>query len=339
MIQIDGSVGEGGGQIVRSSLSLSIITGKPFMIERVRANRQKPGLLNQHLTALKAAKAISDAEVDGATLGSSFFSFSPKSVIPGEYRFSIGTAGSTTLVFQTLLPPLMIADQPSVIHLEGGTHNPMAPPYEFLTDTFLPLLERMGIRVEGKLDTYGFYPRGGGALTFKIEPNLNPRALHLNEKGIISAVEAKAVVVNLPDSIAERELDTVKSVLGRLDKRQVCEVKKGISPGNFVIVQVRAHELVETFTALGERGKRAEAVAEEAAKEAEVYLEHSAPVGEHLADQLLLPMALAGEGSFVTAILSSHTTTNIEVIQKFLDVDITTTRLDSGMWKVNVQKV
>ncbi len=339
MIEIDGSLGEGGGQIVRSSLSLSIITGKPFAISRIRANRQKPGLLNQHLTAVNAAKTISDAEVEGAYLGSSWFSFSPQSVNPGEYNFSIGTAGSTTLVFQTVLPPLMITSESSVVHLAGGTHNPMAPPFEFLTDTFLPLLNRMGVTVEASLSAYGFYPRGGGSLTFKIAPNPQLSALHLNEKGVISAIEARAVVVKLPDSIAYRELRTIKSVLNRLDKRNILEIKDGVSPGNFVLVQVMAEELVETFTALGERGKRAEAVAEEAAREAKDYLEHDAAVGEHLADQLLIPMALAGEGSFVTAILSSHTTTNIDVIQKFLDVDITTSRLASGMWKVDVQKL
>lgn len=338
MIEIDGSVGEGGGQIVRSSLALSIITGKPFQIMRVRANRQKPGLLNQHLTALHAAVEISGAQTSGVRLGSSSFLFSPGRLRAGNFRFDIGTAGSTTLVFQTILPALMSADEPSTILLEGGTHNPMAPPFEFMKDTFLPLLTRMGVEVSAKLLAYGFYPQGGGSLEFQIRPEKQLKPLHLAEKGRVKSVNARALVVRLPEEIGYRELRVLKSKLSRLDNKQVIEVKEGRSPGNVVIVQIDNKELVETVTSIGGRGVKAEIVAEKAVAEANPYLASAAAVGEHLADQLLIPMALAGEGSYLTSVLSRHTTTNIGVIRQFLNVEITTEEMAPSLWKVTVMK-
>src|SRR3954468_15051165 len=164
MIVIDGSFGEGGGQIIRSSLALSLFTGKPFSVERVRANRKNPGLQRQHLTAVLAAAKIGNADVEGAFVGSNAFTFKPGPVVSGEYDFSIGTARSTTLVLQTVLPPLMLASRSSVVTLEGGTHNMHAPPFEFLHDTFLPLIRKMGAKVGLDLEKYGFYPPGGGRL-------------------------------------------------------------------------------------------------------------------------------------------------------------------------------
>lgn len=338
MIEIDGSAGEGGGQIVRSSLALSIITGKPFRIRQVRANRSKPGLLNQHLTAVNAAVTISKAQTKGVKLGSTNFTFTPGECTPGEYTFSIGTAGSTTLVFQTILPPLMIAKSSSSITLDGGTHNPMAPPFEFLRDTFLPQLHQMGVSVRANLKRYGFYPKGGGMLQFNIEPAEHMSPLHIGEKDGIKSVNAQALVVKLPEDIGHRELRTLKEKLSRLDHSKVVEVNEGVSQGNVVIVQVKSGALTETITAIGERGLKAELVADAAAIETNQYLLSSAAVGEHLADQLLIPIALAGEGSFVTSVLSSHTTTNIDVIQQFLEINIKTKQLSDSQWKVEVFK-
>lgn len=338
MIEIDGSAGEGGGQIVRSSLALSIITGKPFVVRNVRANRSKPGLLNQHLTAVNAAATISDAQVSGAKLHSSRFTFHPGAVKPGNYKFNIGTAGSTTLVFQTILPPLMMAASASRIELHGGTHNPMAPPFEFLRDTFLPLLAQMGVSVKANLKDYGFYPKGGGQLTFDIEPSNVLSPIHLAEKDGIKAVNVQALVVRLPADIGNRELKTLKSKLSRIDNAKLVEVQDNISPGNVVLVQVNVGSLVETVTAIGERGLKAELVADSAALEANRYINSKAAVGEHLADQLLIPMALAGEGSFLASVLSSHTTTNINVIQKFLDVKIESEIVDDDLFKISVVK-
>src|SRR5689334_333662 len=170
MLKLDGSVGEGGGQILRTALALSALTGQPFEIEKIRAKRRKPGLLRQHLTAVRAATALCQAQVEGDSLGSMTLRFVPGDVKPGEYAFAIGTAGSATLVLQTVLPPLLLASRPSKITIEGGTHNPLAPPVDFLDRSFLPLVRRMGPRVRVQLERWGFYPAGGGRISVEIEP-------------------------------------------------------------------------------------------------------------------------------------------------------------------------
>ncbi|MGH9902604.1 MAG: RNA 3'-terminal phosphate cyclase, partial [Pyrinomonadaceae bacterium] len=321
MLTIDGSFGEGGGQIIRTSLALSLITGKPFRIERVRAGRAKPGLQRQHLTAVGAAAEIGRAEVTGAAVGAKYFSFVPGEVTPGDYTFRIGTAGAATLVLQTVLPPLMIAAAPSTLVLEGGTHNVHAPPFDFLRTTFLPLVSRTGPRVSIELRRYGFYPPGGGRFDLRIEPSATLSRLDLIERGGVRRQCARALVVKLPRGIGERELAVVKEMLGWGDEEtRVEETTNALSPGNVVMIEVEGEHLTEMFTRVGERGLRAELVAEEAAAEARQYLSTRAAVGEHLADQLLIPMALAGGGSYTASALSLHTTTNIEVIKMFLDV-------------------
>ncbi len=339
MLTIDGSFGEGGGQIIRTSLALSLITGKPFRVERVRARREKPGLRRQHLTAVKAAAEIGRAEVKGAEVGASEFTFIPDSVTPGDYVFSIGTAGSATLVLQTVLPPLMIASRPSLLTLEGGTHNVHAPPFDFLEKAFLPLVNRMGPRIAVELVRYGFYPPGGGKFNVLIEPvTAAPRPLDLQERGPVRAQRARALVVNLPPSIADRELAVISEKLGwGADQLHVEISKNALSPGNVVMIEIESEHLTEIFTRVGERGVRAEVVAEKAAAEALAYLAGGAPVGEHLADQLLIPLALTGGGTFVTGPLSLHTTTNTEIIKKFLDVDISATPLGDRVWAVTVR--
>jgi RNA 3'-terminal phosphate cyclase (ATP) len=338
MLTIDGSTGEGGGQIIRTSLALSLVTGKPFRVERVRANREKPGLRQQHLTAVKAAAEIAGAQVEGAAVGAREFTFIPNSIIPGDYVFSIGTAGSATLVLQTILPPLMIAARSSTVKLEGGTYNVHAPPYDFLEKAFLPLVNRMGAQVLIELERYGFYPPGGGRFNVLIEPALKFQRLDLLERGGILAERARALVVNLPRSIADRELAVIKERMGWSDEQLQVEISdNAISRGNVVMIEIESEHLTEVFTRVGERGVPAETVAEKAVKEAQEYLKTEAPVGEHLADQLLIPLALSGGGSFVTGSLSLHTTTNIEIIKKFLDVDITATQAANGLWTIDVR--
>jgi RNA 3'-terminal phosphate cyclase (ATP) len=341
MITIDGSQGEGGGQIIRSSLALSLITGKPFRIYNVRARREKPGLQRQHLTAVRAAAAIGDAQVEGASGGATAFTFHPGTVTPGDYAFPIGTAGSTMLVFQTILPPLMIASAPSTISFEGGTHNVHAPPYEFIVKAFLPLLGRMGVRVTTELERYGFYPPGGGRVTALIEPAGKLRPLELRARGEIRARRARALVVKLPPAVGERELSVVAEQLGwgerAGDELRVETSHDAVSPGNVLTLEIESEQLTEVFTGIGERGVRAETIAERAAGEARAYLEMGAPVGEHLADQLLIPLALAGGGSYMTGRPSLHTTTNIEVVKLFLDVEITVRQADEKMWKIEIR--
>ena len=203
MLTIDGSFGEGGGQILRTALALSLVTGKPFRIDNIRAGRKNPGLLRQHLTAVNAATEISQAEVTGAGIGSRELTFAPGSVESGDYAFAVGTAGSTTLVLQTVLPALLIADGKSQLILEGGTHNPFAPPFDFLEQAFLPLVNRMGPRVTAELERPGFYPAGGGRMRVTIEPAGElKKHLDIPSRGEVRGRRAKAVVANLPISIA-----------------------------------------------------------------------------------------------------------------------------------------
>jgi RNA 3'-terminal phosphate cyclase (ATP) len=338
MLTIDGAYGEGGGQIIRTSLALALVTGKAFRVERVRANREKPGLQRQHLTAVLSAAKIGNAEVEGARVGATEFSFIPGEVMPGQYTFSIGTAGSTTLVMQALLPPLMLASQPSVLTIEGGTHNLHAPPFEFLQKTFLPLVNLTGPRVSLELERYGFYPPGGGSINVLIEPTGERTRLSIQERGEIHHQSARALVVRLPPHIAERELAVIADELGWGEERLELETSdNAVSPGNIVTIEIRSTHVTEIFTGIGERGVRAEVVAQRAAQEAKNYLSIEAPVGEHLADQLLIPLALADGGSYITGPLSLHTRTNIEIIKKFLDVKITALQLSERVWKIEIE--
>ena len=316
MLVIDGSRGEGGGQILRTALSLSLLTNTPFRIENIRAGRAKPGLLRQHLTAVQAACAISSSHAAGGRIAARELTFTPRPVKGGTYRFAIGTAGSATLVLQTILPPLLAAAEPSTLTLEGGTHNPFAPPFDFLEKVFLPLVSRMGPRVTARLERPGFYPAGGGLFTVAIEPAAL-RPLELTSRGALTRTSARAFVSSLSPRIGHRELEVVSRLLGlpRSDTR--FETVRSAGPGNVVMIEVESANVTELFCGFGERGVPAEAVAEKAANEALRYLASGAPVGEHLADQLLLPMVLAKGGAFVTLPLSLHATTNLDVIEAF----------------------
>ena len=320
MIRLDGSFGEGGGQILRTALSLSLATGTPFQIDKIRAGRKNAGLLRQHLTAVMAAAEIGGADVEGALLGSGTLTFAPKTIRGGEYRFAIGTAGSATLVFQTILPALLRAETRSRIILEGGTHNFAAPPFDFLNGTFLPQLRQMGANVSLKLERYGFYPAGGGAFTAEIEPCPKLKPLELGVRGEIRAKRATAIVANLPGKIAARELETVRSMMDLTQEGTIVSTKDSPGPGNIVFIEIESDTLTETFCAFGKLGVSAEHVAQEAVREARAYLVSRAAAGEHLTDQLMLPMALAGAGSFTAVKLSRHARTNLEVIEKFLPV-------------------
>ncbi len=323
MITIDGSFGEGGGQILRSSLALSLVTGKAFGIEKIRAGRKKPGLRRQHETAVNAAAEVGRAEVTGNEIGSLELTFVPQTITAGRYHFSVGTAGSTSLVLQTVLPALLTADAPSTVVLEGGTHNPMSPPYDFLAGVFFPVLERMGAKLDCTLERYGFFPAGGGKVIVNIEPVREWKRIDLLERGSIINRRAEAIVAKLPLSIAERELIVVAAKLGwPEDCLRATKVNNSYGPGNVVMVKIESENIVELCTAFGRKGLPAEKVAGQAAQEAAEYLAADVPVGIHLADQLLIPMALAGGGRFRTLGLTDHTKTNIEVIKNFLDVSI-----------------
>jgi RNA 3'-terminal phosphate cyclase (ATP) len=323
MLTIDGSTGEGGGQIFRTSLALSLITGTAFRIHHIRQARAKPGLRPQHLAALQAAATIGEANVDGAAVGAGEIVFRPRRVRAGTYHFDVGTAGSTGLVLQTVLLPLVMTRAPSSVTLEGGTHNTHAPPFDFLAEAFLPLMQRMGAPVQAELERAGFYPAGGGRVHLEIGEARGLSPLSLLERGATRRRRARAMVSRLPRHIAERELAVIRSQLGwQADELETVVVSDATGPGNILLLSIESEHVTEVFTGFGELGVRAETVAERAADDARRYESARVPVGPYLADQLLLPLALAGGGAFRTMPLSLHATTNFEVIRRFLDVSI-----------------
>ncbi len=336
---INGSQGEGGGQIVRSSLALALVTGKSVTIENIRAGREKPGLMRQHLTAVQAAAAVCGGIVKGAEIGSKSLTFEPRPVRAGKYQFSVGTAGSATLVLQTVLPALLIADGPSELVLEGGTHNQWAPPFDFLQRAFLPLVNRMGPRVTANLDRHGFYPAGGGRFTVAIEPCLSLAGFDLLERGLILSRRACGLVANLPDHIADRE---VERILGKLTWDASCGITERVTahgPGNVAFVEIASEHVTEVFTAFGRTGASAEKVADEALRQVRDYLSTDVPVGPYLADQLLLPLGISAwqkdgtyqhGGRFRTLPLTRHSTTHIEILRQFLAIEIHVERSEGG---------
>ena len=335
MIKLDGSVGEGGGQILRTALTLSMCTGKPMRIKNIRAKRKKPGLMRQHLTAVQAAQAVSAAEAQGAVVGSGELSFTPGAIRGGDYCFNIGAAGSCTLVLQTILPVLLMAKEDSHITLTGGTHNAMSPPFHFLQRAFVPLLARMGANVELQLKRFGFYPAGGGEMTVTIKAGDPLMPLHLEARGERLNAYAESFFAGLPAHIAERELAVVKRRMAWKDDQLFMRgIDHDQGPGNVLLITLEYENVTEVFTGFGERGVSAETVANRTVQTAHQYIASDATVSHYLADQLLLPMALAGGGSFLATEWSQHAATNADVIQRFLQVSIETEKSKSGAVKV-----
>jgi len=332
MLTIDGAEGEGGGQLLRSALALSMITGEPFRMLGVRAGRAKPGLMRQHLTAVQAAAAVSGARVVGDAVGSTELRFEPGATRGGDYRFAVGTAGSATLVFQTVLPALMLADAPSKLVLEGGTHNAAAPPFDFLAQVFAPLIERMGPRLGLRLERHGFYPAGGGRFVARVTPQGPLTRLDLRERGPLRARRARALVAALPRAVGHRELRALSTRGWQRDELSLESIEGGRGPGNVLMLTLESAHITELFTAFGERGRPAEAVAEAALHELDAYLASGAPVGPHLADQLLLPFALAGGGSLCTQAPTLHTRTQAAVIERFLGLRTRMEAIGEDRW-------
>ncbi|CAM2067181.1 RNA 3'-terminal phosphate cyclase [Sulfidibacter corallicola] len=339
MLRIDGSMGEGGGQILRSSLGLSLLTRTPFIIENIRARRAKPGLMRQHLTAVKAATEVGSARVTGDELGSQRLEFHPGEAAAGRYHFKIGTAGSAALVLQTVLPALLFAEEPSELILEGGTHNPMAPPFEFLQHAFLPLLRQMGAQLDLELERHGFYPAGGGQIRTRIHPVENLLPLHLPERQDSVSLTTHSWVSQLPYHITTRQMDQVGKRLDIApDRRRPHVIKKALGPGNVLQVHIEGASVTEVFTTYGRKGKRSEYLAEELSSEVRDFLDCDVCVGPHLADQLLLPIALAGSGSFFTVKPTDHTITNAEVIRLFCGKRFVFERTRAGVYRVGLDE-
>ena len=337
MLTIDGSYGEGGGQILRSSLTLSLLTKKAVTLHNIRAGRQKPGLMRQHLACVEAAAKIGGAEIDGAKIGSQELCFRPKDIRGGEFEFAIGSAGSTMLLLQTVLLPLLCgAQEPSRLILQGGTHNPFAPPFDFIDRVFLPLLRRMGAEVSVKLQRCGFYPVGGGYLEVDISPS-RLSSTELTERGELLSTQVVALGHGVPDEILLDESNILAELLGASPEAAKTRQVDSPGAGNALFAELRFAESSELFTAFGERGVSRRRVAEAVATEALAYLSSGAPIGEHLADQLLLPLAVAGGGRFATCKLTDHFESNRKVIESFMPIQIQTKQINETKYEVEVK--
>jgi RNA 3'-terminal phosphate cyclase (ATP) len=326
-VELDGSQGEGGGQILRTALTLSLVTGRPFRVTRIRANRSQPGLRPQHCAAVASAAQLGHAEVNGATVGARELTFSPGNYEPRDLSIDIGTAGSTGLVLQTLhLPIALKADQPVRLVLIGGTFNPKAPAFSFLASTWRAHLASIGMPLALVMPTAGFYPRGGGRLEAWIEP-ASPHAIHLNERGPLRRVRGAAGVANLSDDIARRMRDQARNRLSESGIEAEIDELRWTSPGPGAAISLTAeHEGVApaTFVGLGERGKRAETVADLAVDELLAFeAVAGAALDPHSADQILVPLALApGRSEFSVSVITEHLRTNARTIRAFLDRSI-----------------
>jgi RNA 3'-terminal phosphate cyclase (ATP) len=320
-VDIDGSRGEGGGQILRTALALAIVTGRKLRMKRIRAGRKRPGLQRQHLACVEAAVKLCGGTATPLEVGAQELTFVPGTARPETLAIDIGSAGSAMLVIQTILIPAIVAQQPLRAVITGGTHNPFAPPFEFVERVVLPHLRAMGADATVTLERHGVLPEGGGTVVLELRPAGPLRPIEIVEAGAVVARRAIAIVARLPRHIAERELACAKERLAE----PACEVRElpDDGPHNCFMVEVElASGARELCTAHGRKGYPAEDVADDALDELEDFLESGAPVGEHLADQLLLPMAVAGGGRFRTlAPVTRHTRTNIETICQFLDVE------------------
>ncbi len=328
-LQIDGNYGEGGGQILRTTLSLSCILKKPVEIVNIRKGRKIPGLQPQHLTSVSACKKISSAEVQGDSLQSVVLRFSPQQTEGGDFTFDVAerkrSAGSTSLVLQTLFLPLSRCENSSKTKVLGGTHVPWSPPYDYLKEIFVSMVKKIGCAIDLEIKNWGWYPKGGGEVLCSIQPTSKFSPLNLTERGKLLGLSGISVVSNLPNSIAERQRDQAIKILK--DKGFSPGIKllqaPSIGQGTFFFLKAEFENSVAGFGALGERGKRAEKVAEEACDDFLQFMHTDGAVDPHLADQLIPYLALAnGTSTFTVSRITKHLLTNIWVVKQFLQTQI-----------------
>lgn len=321
MITIDGSEGEGGGQVLRNACALSLLTGEPFTIDKIRGGRERPGLMRQHLTSIAAACEIGGADCDGLEMGSSQITFRPGKITPGTYNFAVGTAGSTGLVLQTILIPLFYADGPSRVTIEGGTHATSAPPFDFLAKTFLPIINRMGPNVSARIIRHGFFPRGGGKIVIDIEP-APLRRIECLERGAQTGRMATLKYAGMPHEIAERMMRPARKNLADWaeDDFVLRTLPESEGPGMAMLLEAQYEHVTEVVSGFAKMGVKAERIGKSTAGRIAGYEASRAFAGPYLQDQLLLPMAIAGGGAFTSVKPSQHTLTAAYIIERFTGV-------------------
>lgn len=323
-IHIDGSYGEGGGQIIRTAVSLAALTGKPVEVSNVRAKRSRPGLQPQHLTAVRAAADLCAAHLEGAEVGSKRFRFEPRAPVqPGRYRFDIRTAGAAGLVAQTVLVPLSHAGAPSEVTLIGGTHVPHAPPADYLERVYVPALRRSGLEAEIDYPKAGFFPKGGGEIRLRLAGRPACTPLDLTDRGRLIALRAAIVTANLPEHVAGRGGATVEKFMKGIGRKVAVEPldKPSIGQGAAVVIAAECENGHAAFTGMGERGRPMEQVAQSPCEEFLAWWKSGAAVDEHLADQLVLPLSLVpAESRWTTPVVTEHLRSVLWLTGQFLPV-------------------
>jgi RNA 3'-terminal phosphate cyclase (ATP) len=352
-IVLDGSEGEGGGQILRTALSLSAITGKPFTITRIRANRLKPGLRPQHREAARAVGSLVDAELAGDDVGSSRLEFRPRrAAAAGDWSFDIGTAGSTPLLFQTVCWPLALAGAPSSVTLRGGTHQDHAPSFHYLALVWAPAVARLGFGFRFELSTAGFYPEGGGEFSARVEPAHPMPPLDLRQRGTLQEVEVVSMVGGLGYEIADRQAARALKGLreaGIYAQAERVPVPARLSKGGHVLIVSTYERTRAGHGAVSGRERSPEQTADDAVRAFREHLSGGSAVDRHLGDQLLVPAALLAAGlvpppsgvvpatRYTVAAVTKHLATNAAVVRRFLDVDLTVVGREDEEGEVRVQ--
>ena len=339
MIEIDGTFGEGGGQILRTSLSLAAITGQAVHFVNIRAKRRKPGLMRQHLACTKAVSEITGGRISGAELNSQEMTFEPDTIRGGNYHFAVGSAGSVTLIAQTVIPVLLNADKPSKVEIEGGTHVDQSPIFEFFERVYLAALRKMGAEITAKMEHVGFYPAGGGKIVLEIQPIRAWKRFECVTAGNLKRSLLSVIGHDIDKRILDDELSICKDKLERKTGFN-CSAQdvNSAGPGNVLYAQMDYENITEMFSICGAFDVSRREVAERVAGMVNRYLALNVPVGRFLADQLLLPMSIGAGGKYLTPPPSKHTQTNVEVIRRFLNTNIKLENNENGTYMIEVNK-